>query len=202
LVAAIIIAWSIHEKGPPTPTPSHAANPVAFSDHFVLHNTFEISQDQTIDVITEHIPYLESRYNVLISYPAVRTAVAYAEKYIQALPFPKKALDLLEETVIAITQTDEKVVLPRHIAHVLSDKTGMGIEFGLWQRQIEEVIKQLTASFPASDLIKNNRHVFTLLMACTPSISWEFMFTVHYRLSSLCLARRLAPRQMHHKHGG
>ena len=33
--------------------------------------------------------------------------------------------------------------------------------------QIEEVIKQLTASFPASDLIKNNRHAFTLLLENT-----------------------------------
>ena len=33
--------------------------------------------------------------------------------------------------------------------------------------QIEEVIKQLTASFPASDLIKNNKHAFTLLLENT-----------------------------------
>ena len=29
--------------------------------------------------------------------------------------------------------------------------------------QVEEVVKQLTASFPGTDLIENNRHVFTLL---------------------------------------
>ena len=29
--------------------------------------------------------------------------------------------------------------------------------------QVEEVVKQLTASFPGTGLIENNRHVFTLL---------------------------------------
>jgi len=33
--------------------------------------------------------------------------------------------------------------------------------------QIEEVIKQLTASFSSSDLIKNNRHAFTMLLENT-----------------------------------
>ena len=33
--------------------------------------------------------------------------------------------------------------------------------------QVEEVVKQLTASFPSTDLIRNNRHVFTLLMENT-----------------------------------
>lgn len=30
--------------------------------------------------------------------------------------------------------------------------------------QVEEVVKQLTASFPSNNLIQNNRHVFTLLL--------------------------------------
>ena len=33
--------------------------------------------------------------------------------------------------------------------------------------QVEEVVKQLTAGFPGNDLIKNNRHVFTLLLENT-----------------------------------
>ncbi len=33
--------------------------------------------------------------------------------------------------------------------------------------QVEEVVKQLTASFPASGLIQNNKHVFTLLLENT-----------------------------------
>lgn len=33
--------------------------------------------------------------------------------------------------------------------------------------QVEEVLKQLTASFPSSNLISNNRHVFTLLLENT-----------------------------------
>jgi len=33
--------------------------------------------------------------------------------------------------------------------------------------QVEEVVKQLTAGFPGTDLIKNNRHVFNLLLENT-----------------------------------
>ena len=35
--------------------------------------------------------------------------------------------------------------------------------------QVEEVGKQLTASFPSSSLLENNRHVFTLLQENTAS---------------------------------
>ena len=37
----------------------------------------------------------------------------------------------------------------------------------LEEDQVEEVVKQLTAGFPGTDLIKNNRHVFTLLLENT-----------------------------------
>ena len=33
--------------------------------------------------------------------------------------------------------------------------------------QIEDVVKQLTASFPGTGLIQNNRHLFTFLMENT-----------------------------------
>jgi type I restriction enzyme R subunit len=33
--------------------------------------------------------------------------------------------------------------------------------------QVDEVVKQLTASFPASNLLENNQHVFTLLQENT-----------------------------------
>ena len=31
--------------------------------------------------------------------------------------------------------------------------------------QVEEVVKQLTASFPSTDLLENNKHLFQLLLA-------------------------------------
>jgi len=42
-----------------------------------------------------------------------------------------------------------------------------GINPWLEEDQVEEAVKHLTASFPGTDLIKNNRHVFTMLLENT-----------------------------------
>ena len=49
--------------------------------------------------------------------------MAYADKYIQALPFPKKALDLLDDTMSWIAQTADKVLMPAHVARVVTERT-------------------------------------------------------------------------------
>ena len=87
----------------------------------------EISQDDTLAVLLEKVPELEAMYNRAISYPALKVVIAYSSKYIQTMPMPKKAIDLLEETIVALAATKEKVLLPKHVAQLLSEKTQIPI---------------------------------------------------------------------------
>lgn len=83
----------------------------------------EISEDQALKVLEQRVPVVEQNYRRFISYPALKTIVVFGAKYIQAVPFPKKALDLLDEAIAYISQTNEYMLLPRHIAAIVEQKT-------------------------------------------------------------------------------
>ncbi|MCH7604531.1 ATP-dependent Clp protease ATP-binding subunit [Patescibacteria group bacterium] len=87
----------------------------------------QISQDQTLGVLTEIVPKLEHRYGHFISYPALKAAINFSIKYIQAIPLPKKAIDTLEEASILLAGTEGNVLLPHHIAQLISEKTGIPV---------------------------------------------------------------------------
>src|SRR3989344_5584084 len=83
----------------------------------------ELSQQETLQVLQETVPAFESAYKKFISYPAPQAIVAYADKYIQALPFPKKATDLLNDAMGYLARTPDKVLLADHVAQVVSERT-------------------------------------------------------------------------------
>jgi len=88
----------------------------------------EISALETIRVLENLTLGLEVRYRIFVTYPAVRAIVRLTERYMPSAPFPKKAIDLLEEVIAYVaSQRGEKVVLPEHVEKVLSEKTEIPI---------------------------------------------------------------------------
>lgn len=83
----------------------------------------EISLEETFGVLSQLIFPLERKYRRFIPYQAINEIIKLAGKYIQAVPFPKKAVDLLDEAMTYLSQTKEKVLLPKHIAFLISQKT-------------------------------------------------------------------------------
>ncbi len=83
----------------------------------------EISRQETLMLLERLALKLEVRYKRLISYPALRDVINFCEKYIPAIPFPEKALDLLEETMVHLAQTKEKILLPKHVAKIVTERT-------------------------------------------------------------------------------
>ena len=67
---------------------------------------------------------IESRVKVKITVQAVKEIVEKADLYITDAPFPKKAIDLLEEaTIYAAVQSSDYFVKPIHVDAVISQKT-------------------------------------------------------------------------------
>jgi len=66
---------------------------------------------------------LEYKYKMLILYPTIREIVNLTGRYMPSLPFPKKALDVLDEVVVYVQGKKEKVVFPHHVSEVVSTKT-------------------------------------------------------------------------------
>jgi hypothetical protein len=51
-------------------------------------------------------------HKVLVLYPSIREIVNLTARYMPSMPFPKKALDVLEESVVYVKKLKEKIVLP------------------------------------------------------------------------------------------
>ncbi|PIS39806.1 MAG: hypothetical protein COT33_00075 [Candidatus Nealsonbacteria bacterium CG08_land_8_20_14_0_20_38_20] len=93
-----------------------------------LLNLFEkvevagISEEETLIVLENLALFLEYKHKKFISYLALRDIIRYCSKYLPFAPFPEKAIRLLDEAVTHIVQQKEKILLPKHIAKVFSEK--------------------------------------------------------------------------------
>lgn len=106
----------------------HIEPNLALSSLFERVEVKEISDQQTIFVLESLVPVWENKYKKFITYPAIRDVVKYSTKFLANIPFPKKAIDLLEETVVFVsTYTKSKVVLPEHVARMVSEKTNIPV---------------------------------------------------------------------------
>ncbi len=101
----------------------------------------EISNEDTLRILKRMTLGLENKYNIIISYLALKTIVDYCSKYMPSKPFPKKAMDLLGEAVIYLSQKKEKVLLPKHIAWIVSQKTNIPV--GEMKEKEKEILMNL-----------------------------------------------------------
>ena len=84
----------------------------------------EISEREVMMILENLTLALEQKYKLFVSYPALREIVSLAGRFLPSLPFPKKALDLLDEVMIYVKKsTKDKIVLSQHIAKIITEKT-------------------------------------------------------------------------------
>lgn len=87
----------------------------------------EISENETLMILEGLTLVLEQKYKIFVSYPALRDIIKFSDKYIQDVPFPKKAIDLLDEIMVYVSSRKEKVVRSEHVAKIFSEKTEIPI---------------------------------------------------------------------------
>ncbi len=97
--------------------------------------------NQTIMMLQELVPALESKYKKFISYPAIERVVELTGRYIPNVPFPKKARDALEETVARFASAREQWILPTHIDKLIAAKTEVPV--GKLEQKEKEVLLQM-----------------------------------------------------------
>ncbi len=122
----------------------------------------EIAPRETLMLLQKLALQLETKYKIFTSYPALRDIINHCDKYLPATPFPEKATDLLDEVMVYVAQTKEKIILPKHIAYIVSEKTQIPVgEIGMKEREIllnmekllhkriinqEEAVKEVSAA--------------------------------------------------------
>ncbi len=135
-------------------------------DFFEKVEVSEISERETLMFLEKLVALHENKYKKFISYPALRDIINYATRYFPALPFPKKAVRLLDETMAYVASTKDKIVLPKHVAKIVSEKTEvpvgeieakeretlLNLENLIHQRIInqEEAVKEVSAALRRS----------------------------------------------------
>ena len=111
-------------------------------NYFETVKSEELTEQQTIFVLESSVPAFEGKYKKFIPYPALRDIVKYSAKYIQDAPFPKKAIDLLEEVVIYTARYGQsKVVLPEYVSKIVSKKTDIPV--GQLEAKEKEILLNL-----------------------------------------------------------
>jgi ATP-dependent Clp protease ATP-binding subunit ClpC len=98
----------------------------------------EVPEKETIQVLENYTLFLEKRYKLFVTYQAIRDIVKLSARYLPQIPFPKKALDLLDEIMVYVFRyTKSRLVLSEHVARVISDKTQIPVgEVGLKEREV------------------------------------------------------------------
>jgi len=97
----------------------------------------EISERETLMILENLTLVLEQKYKKFVSFPALWEIVSMAKRYLPDIPFPKSAMDLLDEIMVYISSAKEKIVLPEHVAKIVSEKTEIPVgEIEVKEREI------------------------------------------------------------------
>jgi ATP-dependent Clp protease ATP-binding subunit ClpC len=87
----------------------------------------ETSEQETLALLQRKSLSLERKYGIIVSYSALKSIVSYSDKYLPSVPFPKKALDVLDESVIYLSQNKQTKLLPEHVADIISRKVNVPV---------------------------------------------------------------------------
>ena len=83
----------------------------------------EPSKDLTLQILQRLVPQLEKKYGKSISYMALKEDIDLSDKYITDKPFPKKAEEVLEQSLVRIINQPRKWLLPEDVDKLVAQKT-------------------------------------------------------------------------------
>ncbi|MDI6882851.1 MAG: ATP-dependent Clp protease ATP-binding subunit [Patescibacteria group bacterium] len=98
----------------------------------------EISPKETLKFLEEYLPFFERKYKKFIPFQALREIVNLSSRYLTNVPFPKKAIELLDEVMV---ENKKPIIDVDDVARVLSEKTEIPI--GRIEKREREILLNL-----------------------------------------------------------
>ena len=86
-------------------------------------DVYEISKKEAEIILLDAVYIFELLYNVNITYESIKEVIEKSEFYLTTIPFPEKAVDLLDTACVYTKQNNNKIVTPEIINQVLTEKT-------------------------------------------------------------------------------
>jgi ATP-dependent Clp protease ATP-binding subunit ClpC len=99
------------------------------------------SSEEALVILEDTLSLYEKRNQVFVTYQALKEIIDKVDKYIVDIPFPEKAIDLLDETCVATSQKGLKIITPEQVTLVISEKTK--IPLGEIREEEAEKLKNL-----------------------------------------------------------
>jgi len=87
----------------------------------------ELDTTSVIKIIEGLIPQAELKNKIFFTYSAIKMIVDDADKYIQSTPFPKKAVDLLDDVVSYASSKKKSLILAQDVHDVITQKTNIPV---------------------------------------------------------------------------
>lgn len=98
--------------------------------------------EQALIILQDTTPLYEARNNVLVLYQALVEIIEKVDQYVVDIPFPEKAIDLLDETcAISSAKLEKKIITPVEVNEVLAEKTK--IPLGEIKKEEKEKLENL-----------------------------------------------------------
>jgi ATP-dependent Clp protease ATP-binding subunit ClpC len=88
----------------------------------------EISPNETLIFLENNTLFFERKHKRAIGYKALREVIKLSARYLGQIPFPDRAMRLLDEAMVFLSaHTKDKILLPQHIQRIVSDKVQIPI---------------------------------------------------------------------------
>jgi ATP-dependent Clp protease ATP-binding subunit ClpC len=97
------------------------------ASHFVKVELHEPNYDESIRIVEDVLPRIESRTGCLVSYEAIKEAVKLTDKYIQNLPQPEKTINLIDQVATKVAGSGQRIVMTSDIDESLTAQTNVPV---------------------------------------------------------------------------
>lgn len=100
----------------------------AVSNAFEKIDIHEVSKDEAQAILLSEVGLFERRYQLTIPYETIVDCVTKSDYYITNIPFPEKAIDLLDTACSYVKSQKQAIVTPQVITTLLEQKTHVPLE--------------------------------------------------------------------------
>jgi ATP-dependent Clp protease ATP-binding subunit ClpC len=83
------------------------------------------TKEEATQILIEFSQKQESSNNLVVMMPALRNILEESDRYVTEVPFPEKALELLDAVVTYCMQKGSNIITPDDVRVVLAEKTGI-----------------------------------------------------------------------------
>jgi len=91
--------------------------------YFEKVEIFPPSKEESYLILEKIVPLFEKNTKTFVSYQAIKAAIEGADKYVIDIPFPEKAIDLLDEICVRNSQQKKFLVTAQDVRILLAEKT-------------------------------------------------------------------------------